>query len=379
MKSLCFALPDALLIDGRSSLFLPGTDSVRVLCYNVLAEKYAVPELLHYCPTRYLKYEHRKQQILKEMLSHSCDFIALQVNRAPSLDRIALVRGLTLFVSLVVGRVVIPTQEVEAGHYKTFFEPQMSKMGYGGTFRPKSRARTMMDGSSVDGCVLFHKSDKYGPVRASPRPCVAFIHRLTMCTLYGLVQVQNAGGVLDRVPKQFDQALRERVSGQRRRSRQAHDQGPDRRRHGLPLHSAIGAQEYAFISFAAIITVLGYNNSFFCSTCAAGKPDPKEKERIVVVVNTHIHWDPEYPDVKLMQVCMLMEELEAITSNNKRYAGAPFLICGDFNSMPDSGVYKYIRVRVPPITLPCLSATARAHRSSFAVVLRSFVACQLYR
>ena len=58
---------------------------MRVLCYNVLAEKYAVPELLHYCPTRYLKYEHRKQQILKEMLSHSCDFIALQVNRAPSL------------------------------------------------------------------------------------------------------------------------------------------------------------------------------------------------------------------------------------------------------------------------------------------------------
>jgi mRNA deadenylase 3'-5' endonuclease subunit Ccr4 len=44
-----------------------------------LAEKYAVPELLSYCPTRYLKYEHRKQQILKEMLSHSCDFIALQV------------------------------------------------------------------------------------------------------------------------------------------------------------------------------------------------------------------------------------------------------------------------------------------------------------
>jgi CCR4-NOT transcription complex subunit 6 len=78
---------------------------------------------------------------------------------------------------------------------------------------------------------------------------------------------------------------------------------------------------------------------------AGGKPDSKEKERIVVVVNTHIHWDPEYPDVKLMQVCMLMEELEAITSNNKRYAGAPFIICGDFNSMPDSGVYKYIRVR----------------------------------
>jgi len=28
----------------------------------------------------------------------------------------------------------------------------------------------------------------------------------------------------------------------------------------------------------------------------------------------------------------------------KRYPGIPMLICGDFNSMPDSGVYEYIRV-----------------------------------
>lgn len=232
-------------------------DSVRVLCYNVLAEKYAVPELLHYCPTRYLKYEHRKQQILKEMLSHSCDFIALQ--------------------------------EVEAGHYKTFFEPQMSKMGYGGTFRPKSRARTMMDGSSVDGCVLFHKSDKY-----------------KMLEEFWIEYQSNS---IKRYEKEFPGSV----------------DALDR----LMTKDQI-----------AVATV------FRCippSELKTGKPDPKEKERIVVVVNTHIHWDPEYPDVKLMQVCMLMEELEAITSNNKRYAGAPFLICGDFNSMPDSGVYKYIR------------------------------------
>jgi len=74
-----------------------------------------------------------------------------------------------------------------------------------------------------------------------------------------------------------------------------------------------------------------------------GRSDPLEKERVLVVVNTHIHWDPEYPDVKLMQVCMLLEELELILNSNKRYADAPLIICGDFNSLPDSGVYKFLR------------------------------------
>src|SRR5215471_4684772 len=34
----------------------------------------------------------------------------------------------------------------------------------------------------------------------------------------------------------------------------------------------------------------------------------------VVVANAHIHWDPAYSDVKLVQVAMLMEELEDLTN-----------------------------------------------------------------
>jgi len=124
---------------------------VRVLCYNVLAEKYAVPELLSYCPMRYLRYDHRKQQILREILSFDCDFVALQVKRvsAGPCFRSDSHKPHPSF------------QEVEAGHFKTYFEPQMSKAGFSGTFRPKSRARTMMDSSSVDGCVLFYKKEKF--------------------------------------------------------------------------------------------------------------------------------------------------------------------------------------------------------------------------
>lgn len=96
----------------------------------------------------------------------------------------------------------------------------------------------------------------------------------------------------------------------------------------------------------------------------------------LIVVNAHIHWDPAYKDVKLIQTAILMEE---VTNLSKKYAKMPactdktafrfsepedgteshrstpaepapsmeysngdeipLLICGDFNSSPDSAVY----------------------------------------
>jgi CCR4-NOT transcription complex subunit 6 len=88
----------------------------------------------------------------------------------------------------------------------------------------------------------------------------------------------------------------------------------------------------------------------------------------IMVVNTHIHWDPEYSDVKLMQVQILLEKLEdAMVSVSNRSASEragggrgrplpnntilqatkeiPLLIAGDFNSIPESGVYKLMSER----------------------------------
>lgn len=56
------------------------------------------------------------------------------------------------------------------------------------------------------------------------------------------------------------------------------------------------------------------------------------------VVNIHIYWDPEQTDVKLFQVNVLMEELEAYLSQIEPYT--PLIIGGDFNSTPDSTIYE---------------------------------------
>lgn len=87
----------------------------------------------------------------------------------------------------------------------------------------------------------------------------------------------------------------------------------------------------------------------------------RESGSRLIVVNVHIHWDPEFRDVKLVQAAMLMEELEKIGENFARYPAKldvkegfppapqysdgykiPTIVCGDFNSTPGSGVYEFL-------------------------------------
>jgi CCR4-NOT transcription complex subunit 6 len=98
----------------------------------------------------------------------------------------------------------------------------------------------------------------------------------------------------------------------------------------------------------------------------------------LIVANTHLHWDPVYSDVKLVQTAILIEQINkmaerftkkpACTDKSKRYGIAdenapaateppqepapsmeytsntqvPFVFCGDFNSTADSSVYELL-------------------------------------
>ncbi|KAG0668048.1 Glucose-repressible alcohol dehydrogenase transcriptional effector [Maudiozyma exigua] len=64
---------------------------------------------------------------------------------------------------------------------------------------------------------------------------------------------------------------------------------------------------------------------------------------VVWVVTTHLHWDPKFDDVKTFQVGVLLDHMESLLKedNPKRDTKkSPLLICGDFNSYPDSAVYE---------------------------------------
>jgi len=94
-----------------------------------------------------------------------------------------------------------------------------------------------------------------------------------------------------------------------------------------------------------------------------------ETDARLVVANAHLHWDPRYRDVKLLQVAMLVEETDKIVSRFARlppkhraprpgdpedpnrpkasptYSDAtkiPLIICGDLNSIAHSSVYEFL-------------------------------------
>lgn len=70
----------------------------------------------------------------------------------------------------------------------------------------------------------------------------------------------------------------------------------------------------------------------------------------ILVCTAHIHWDPEFCDVKLIQTMMLSNELQKIVDDlnhlrpgRKHDANnVQLLLCGDFNSLPDSGVIEFL-------------------------------------
>ena len=65
----------------------------------------------------------------------------------------------------------------------------------------------------------------------------------------------------------------------------------------------------------------------------------------ILIANTHIHWNPEFSDVKLIQTKMFLEKLmslQRLYQQGPRHPPVPIIVSGDFNSTPDSGVVRLI-------------------------------------
>lgn len=71
------------------------------------------------------------------------------------------------------------------------------------------------------------------------------------------------------------------------------------------------------------------------------------EKQLLLVANAHMHWDPEYSDVKLVQTMMFLSEVKNIVDKATRSLklssvsgetnGIPLVLCADLNSLPDSG------------------------------------------
>ena len=188
---------------------------------------------------------------------------------------------------------IIALQELETEQFHQFFLPELKQYDYDGFFSAKSRAKTMSenDKKHVDGCAIFFKISRFQLVK----DYLIEFNQIAMATADGSEDMLNRVMTKDN------------------------------------------------IGLAALLEV------------KQDDMDSREKTRerqMMLVCTAHIHWDPEYCDVKLIQTLMLTNEVKMIIEQASREFKAqspnfdcniPVVICADLNSLPDSGVIEYLR------------------------------------
>ncbi|NWH33234.1 ANGE2 protein, partial [Chloropsis hardwickii] len=62
----------------------------------------------------------------------------------------------------------------------------------------------------------------------------------------------------------------------------------------------------------------------------------------ICIANTHLLYNPKRGDIKLTQLAMLLAEIASVAPQ-KDGSFCPIIICGDFNSVPGSPLYRFIK------------------------------------
>lgn len=70
----------------------------------------------------------------------------------------------------------------------------------------------------------------------------------------------------------------------------------------------------------------------------------KATAKRVIVATTHFFWDPNYEHVKYGQASMLLDHINRLSLEE---VDAPVIVCGDFNSLPDSNVLRVFYGQAP--------------------------------
>lgn len=249
------------------------------MCYNVLCDKYATRQLYGYCPAWALSWDYRKHSILDELTAYSADIIALQ--------------------------------EVETEQYHDFFLKELHTEGYEGIFSPKSRAKTMLEGERkhVDGCAIFFKTSKFSLIT----------EHLVEFNQLAMANAEGSDDMLNRVMTKDNIALVALL--------QIKDGAFDSFQPGGAGSSSGGGSGSITIASSTNATGTGNGPVDVIGGNVDGGPNsgglnhsnvtistrPLHQQRLLVCT-AHIHWDPEFCDVKIIQTIMLMHELQAIAN-----------------------------------------------------------------
>jgi len=180
---------------------------------------------------------------------------------------------------------VICLQEVQADHYENHLYTAMSDAGYEGVYKQKTRQSMGLAGK-VDGCALFWRRTKFVLIES-----------------YSIEFNELA-------QRQATQVL------------------------GLNPRSEEGV---AFLNRLSKDNVAQLVVLELAQSALASSRSGRDQISQVCIANTHLYSNKDFPDVKLWQTWQLLQELETFVLS--RGTQLPLMICGDFNSTPDTAVY----------------------------------------
>jgi len=187
---------------------------------------------------------------------------------------------------------IICLQEIQSNHFEDFFQPHLQQVGYDGIFKAKTREGFGADPKQIDGCAIFYKKDRFA--------------------------------LLEQYHVEFNEAAKHMFDTQRQTGR------------SIPHYNQMMKRLLrGNIALVLVLEELGGADS------QGRRPRTRGRRRKLCVANTHIFWDPEYADVKLWQTWVLCQELSKLVLSRD----LPLLLCGDFNSVPNSAVYQLLETQ----------------------------------
>lgn len=191
-----------------------------------------------------------------------------------------------------VGPDIVCLQEVQADHYESHFYNAMHDAGFEGVFKQKTRQAMGMTGK-VDGCALFWRRTKFHLIESYSIEFNELAQR-QVTTVMGLnPRSEEGASILNKLSKDN----------------------------------------------VAQLVVLELAQQSITSRA--------NRDSQVCIANTHLYSNKDCPDVKLWQTLHLLQELETFVM--ARGTNLPLMLCGDFNSTPDSAVYDLLsRQQVHP-------------------------------
>ncbi|XP_039130714.1 carbon catabolite repressor protein 4 homolog 1-like [Dioscorea cayenensis subsp. rotundata] len=178
---------------------------------------------------------------------------------------------------------IVCLQEVQSDHFEEFFAPELDKHGYQALYKKNTSEVYSGNFNAVDGCATFFRRDRFSHVKKYE---VEF-NKAAQSLADAVIAVNQKKAALNRLIKDN----------------------------------------------IALIVVL---EAKFTSH---GTDNPG-KRQLLCVANTHVNVPLECKDVKLWQVHTLIKGLEKIAAS----ADIPMLVCGDFNSIPNSAPHTLLSI-----------------------------------